>query len=316
MCGRLTPAVKPRAPGCKLAAPKPTGYHPWAFLLVFAWIMTRPINLFGLFPGLPLVGLGSFAVQTSIVFWITLTPRLHTMSSTSLNAGVSIFRTLHRIHRQLTDLNERLDRGPRQIRAIEANVKCNEDALEKIRDEARTLRMATDQKQLQLKASEDKIKDLRNKLNAASTNREYQALLDQIAADEMTNSVLTDEILEALEESDTFVKDIAKVDDTLAVARQKAEETRVEVSRQAPLLQADVDRLEVELHGAESNLPADIRDLYKRVVRQKGEDALAVINNQCCGGCNQHVLLNDCSQIMIGQPVACKTCGRLLYLPE
>ena len=36
-------------------------------LLMFAWKMTRPVNLFALCSGLPLVGLGSFAVQTSIV---------------------------------------------------------------------------------------------------------------------------------------------------------------------------------------------------------------------------------------------------------
>ena len=35
-------------------------------LLTFACKMTRPVNLFALYSGLPLVGLGSFAVQTSI----------------------------------------------------------------------------------------------------------------------------------------------------------------------------------------------------------------------------------------------------------
>ena len=33
---------------------------------MFAWIMTQQGNLFAPFSGLPLVGLGSFAVQTSI----------------------------------------------------------------------------------------------------------------------------------------------------------------------------------------------------------------------------------------------------------
>ena len=33
---------------------------------MFAWKMTRPVNLFALDSGLPLVGLGSFALQTSI----------------------------------------------------------------------------------------------------------------------------------------------------------------------------------------------------------------------------------------------------------
>ena len=88
------------------------------------------------------------------------------------------------------------------------------------------------------------------------------------------------------------------------------------MAKQEPALQADIARLEAELQQSEATLPDDIRELYRRIVRQKGEDALAVVENQCCGGCNQQVPLNMLSQIMLGQPVFCKTCGRLLYLPE
>lgn len=238
------------------------------------------------------------------------------MSSTTPNQGVSVLNTLHRIQRQLTDLRERLDRGPRRIAAADGNVKRNEEALEKARNESKVLRMAADNKQLQLKTGEQKIADLRAKLNAASSNREYQALLEQIAADEMANSVLTDEILEKMEESDAFVKNITDAETTLAAATKKADEVRVEVTEQEPLLKVDVERLEAELRPLESQLPGDILVLYRRIVRQKGENALAVVENQCCGGCHQQVPLNICSQIMIGQPVACKTCGRLLYMPE
>ena len=104
----------------------------------------------------------------------------------------------------------------------------------------------------------------------------------------------------------------------MAAARQKAEQVSSKVAGQEPSLRAEVAQLEkkTELRQAEAGLPGDTRELYHRIVRQKGEDALAVVENQCCGGCNQQVPLNLCSQIMLGQPVGCKTCGRLLYLPE
>jgi predicted nucleic acid-binding Zn-ribbon protein len=95
------------------------------------------------------------------------------MPSTTPNIGISLLRTLHRIHRQLTDLRERLDRGPRQIRAGETNVQHRETELAQTKTEAKAMRMAADQKQLQLKSGEDKVNDLRRKLNAASSNREY-----------------------------------------------------------------------------------------------------------------------------------------------
>ena len=43
-----------------------------------------------------------------------------------MTISADVLRELHRIHRQLADLRERLDRGPRQIRAREANVTQSE----------------------------------------------------------------------------------------------------------------------------------------------------------------------------------------------
>lgn len=232
------------------------------------------------------------------------------------NIGTSVLRTLHRIHRQLGDLKERLDRCPKQIRAAEANVQHREGLLSQTKAEAKTLRVAADQQQLQLKSGEDKVKDLKRKLNAASSNREYQALLEQVAADEMANSVLADEILEALEKIDAFQKNVAAAETGLVAARQRAAEVRTQAAEQEPKLSVEIARLEADLQQTEATLPAEIRELYRRVVRQKGEDALAVVENQCCGGCNQQVPLNVCGQIMLGQPAFCKTCGRLLYMPE
>jgi len=229
---------------------------------------------------------------------------------------VAVFRTLHRIHRQLTDLRERLARGPRQIRAAEAAVLQRQEALAKLQAEVKAHRMALDRKQLQLKSGEEKVKELKIKLNTAASNREYQALRDQIAADEMANSVLMDEILEAMERSDAYQKELVAAEAALAAARQKLNEIREETAHEEPRLRAEVEQLETELRQEEAFLSGEIQELYRRVVRQRGEDALAVVNDQCCSGCNQQVPINLCSQIMLGRPVACRTCGRLLYLPE
>ena len=140
------------------------------------------------------------------------------------------------------------------------------------------MRVAADQKQLQLKAGEQKIKDHRLKLNAAASNREYQILKEQIAADEMTNSVLEDEIIEALVKIDEFQAKVVAAEAALAAAREKARQVHEDVDRQQPLLQGDLRRLERELKECETSLPPTVREVYKRVVRQKGEDALACVD--------------------------------------
>ena len=235
---------------------------------------------------------------------------------TSPNVSTESLQTIHRIHRQLADLRERLERGPRQIRAGAAHVAHQQEQLAGAQAEAKSVLMAADAKQLQLKSGEVKIKDLQSKLNSASSNREYQVLKDHVAAEKMAGSVLDDEILEAWEKLEQCKAKIAATEADIEKAKQKVEKVSEEVGRQTPLIQGDINRLESELTEHEAVMPGDILELYSRVVRQRGEDALAAIEGETCSGCHQRTPLNVINEIMLDHPMFCKSCGRLLYMPE
>jgi uncharacterized protein len=132
----------------------------------------------------------------------------------------------------------------------------------------------------------------------------------------MANSVLMDEILEAMEKVQEYKDKTTQADAELAAAKQRVADIRAKIAAKEPELTADITRLEGELKTAEASLPPEIRDPYQRVVKHLGEDALAPLENQYCGGCNQQIPLNVYSQIMMNQPAFCKTCGRLLYVKE
>jgi predicted nucleic acid-binding Zn-ribbon protein len=229
-------------------------------------------------------------------------------------SNASVLRELHRIHIQLSDLRERRDRGPKQIKAHEVNVaKCDAEVT-RLKNEQKTARMAADQKQLQLKSGETKLLDLRVKLNQAKSNREYQALKDQIAADEMAGSVLQDEILEALEKIDESKKFIDEADLRLAKAKEEMARVQQSIRDQQGLIEGDYKRLEGELVESEKQLPLELRDTYQRMIRGKGADGMARMEDGTCEGCGKQVTLNMQSQLMLGKPVFCTACGRLLYV--
>jgi len=230
--------------------------------------------------------------------------------------NASALRELHRIHRQLTDLRERSERGPKQIRAREANLTRLNEELAKLQAEAKAARVKSDQKQLLLKSSEDKIENLKAKLNACGTNREYQALKDQIAADQMAGSVLADEILESLEKIDEFQKTVGEAQQKIAVAKEELAKVQETVRAQAEGLDSEIKRLEAELREAESVLPADFRQAYDRVVKSKQDDAMAEVQGNCCGGCCQQLTPNMLSELSMSHVVFCKNCGRVIYVPE
>jgi predicted nucleic acid-binding Zn-ribbon protein len=230
--------------------------------------------------------------------------------------SAAVLRELHRIHGQLADLRERLDRGPRQIKAREANVANFETTFAAAQDSVKQTKKSIDQKQLDLRASENKIADLKTKLNVCSSNKEYQALLEQIAASEMTNSVLADEILEAMEKADQLEVAVGTAKQHVEAARTELVKCRDAVTEESALVRGDIERLEGELVTAEKQLPVEIRDDYRRVIRGKGADGMAPIEDGVCQACGYTVTLNMQNEILMSKPVFCKSCGCLLYPQE
>jgi predicted nucleic acid-binding Zn-ribbon protein len=233
-----------------------------------------------------------------------------------MSVTAAALRELHQIHQRLADLRDRLERGPKQVRAREANVVQLEAKLTEAKDRAKQMQMALDRKQLDLKSGEQKVLDLRVKLNGANSNREYQAFLEQIAAAEMAGSVLSDEILEGMEKVDQLHLAAKEAEKNLAAGKQEFEKAKQTVQSSAATIRSDVAQLEAELAQAEKALPPDLKGDYERVVRSKGADSLAAADDGVCTGCGQQITLNMQNELKLSKLVFCRSCGRLLYLPE
>jgi predicted nucleic acid-binding Zn-ribbon protein len=177
-------------------------------------------------------------------------------------------------------------------------------------------KMANDERELQLKERENKIADLQSKLNSCNSNREYQALKEQIAADEQANSVLSDEILEGYDRIENEEQAAREIEEKLDKARSDLEALQSRVEAERGNLESELTRVQAELERAEGALPVDFKQDYDRMVRAHGEDALAPAEDEICQGCYQRITPQMFDQLRLGKPIFCKTCGRLLYLPE
>ena len=198
-----------------------------------------------------------------------------------MTVTAAALRDLHRIHRQLTDLRERLDRGPRQIKARQAGLnKLNEELLA-ARDAHIQAQKINDSKQLDLKTGEQRIVDLGVKLNSASSNKEYQTLLEQIEASKMAGSVLSDEILEGFDTVDELAKGVQQSQEHVAAGEAELKQTTTAVESSAESIRTDIARLGEELVGAEATLPSDLKPDYVRVVQKKRRRGIGRTRRRC-----------------------------------
>jgi len=230
-----------------------------------------------------------------------------------LAVSVDAIRSIHRMHRQLQDLQGRLAAGPRAIDASSKEHTAAVARLAEIQEKVKQARLAGDQKQLQLRSMEVRIQDTDAKRNAAKTNREYQLLGEQIAADTAAKGVLEDEIIECLERVDGLRASVPEAEEHVRTAHQALEELRRRVAGERGDLDAEVKRISADLARAEEGFPADLLETYRRVVKSKGADAMAVLEGVSCGGCYQQLPPNTVAELSTGKVVTCRSCGRLLY---
>jgi predicted nucleic acid-binding Zn-ribbon protein len=231
-----------------------------------------------------------------------------------MSTAASGLKHLHELQQRMRDVEDRLRRGPKQIEARRQQVEKRREELTARREQLKKLRMAADQKSLQLRTNEAKISDLRTRLNQCSSNREYDIIRSQIDADSMANSVLEDEILEALEKVDEMQRSIEHSDREVATAEREVERVRQEVSSAEPGLTRQAAELKAAIAEAERVLPATVMDNYRRLVQAHGADALAPVENRACTSCSTILSPQEVVNLNTGKLTFCRACGRLLYL--
>ncbi len=223
---------------------------------------------------------------------------------------------LHRLHQQITDLRDRLERGPRQLTAKGNELAGVKQVEADLKEQATQMQMKADEKQLTGREREASIEDLKTKLNACSSNEVYASLVKDIKSNQEAASQIDDQILELLEEIEELEQKMAEAVGHREEVSTSLAQVQGEVEQSQKQLGEELDRVQGELKETESQLPEDFKQDYNHMAETRGEGALAQVDNECCSGCHQRITPQMINELYLSKPVFCKSCGCLLYLPE
>jgi predicted nucleic acid-binding Zn-ribbon protein len=228
----------------------------------------------------------------------------------------TILREIHRLRRHAKDLQSEIERGPRLQRGQQAKVSKQEDSVREAHDTLKRLKMTSHEKEGQLKATLQQIGKHERQLNEAGSKKEYDALKNEIAADKKKCQELEDEILGCMAEIEERTAQLPALDQ--AVQQAKAEYTDFEKSSHGRIqsLTEQLNETVRQIKEVESTLPVDVRPQYDRLVGARGEDAMAAVEHRTCMACYTEITAQSYNDLMLSQFVFCKSCGRVLYLPD
>jgi predicted nucleic acid-binding Zn-ribbon protein len=232
-------------------------------------------------------------------------------------AAADCLRDLHVLHQRAKAIRDRLVSGPKTLAARQAALSTRQADLEKARKALQDAKVQVKKNEHAIQAIDAKTDDLRIKLNQVKKNEEYKALQNQIAHDQNAKGKLEEEILLAYDAIEAQAAALAQLEAETQAFADEVTALKSQIDSQAESQKTQLQEIEGAIREAETAIPEDLRERYRRIVRQFGADALAAVEDGACLGCYTSVTTQCLNELINGHNlVFCKSCGRLLYLGE
>lgn len=227
-----------------------------------------------------------------------------------------ILREIHRLRKKAKELGSRVDQGPKQLQNQKDKVARQEQLLKQAQDELKQAKVKSHEKEGSLKIIDDQIKKYERQLNDIMSKKEYDALKHELAHAREQMGKLEDEIFSTLTDIEERAAKIPELEKNLKESRTQAEQfSRDYESRMADLASQHKEVL-AKLAEVEATLPDDNKVQYDRLIRIMGPDALAAVEGRTCAACYTEITPQNHNDLSRSLFVLCKSCGRMLYLPE
>ncbi|GIW89303.1 MAG: hypothetical protein KatS3mg108_3627 [Isosphaeraceae bacterium] len=226
-------------------------------------------------------------------------------------------RELHALHLRAKAIRDRLASGPKTLAARRAALAQRQAELAAAREAIKRARAEIKNKEVQAVAMHARSDDLRAKLNTIKKQAEYDALRNEIAHNNLAVSKLEEEILDLMQKLETDEAALGSLEHDVAQLTQDVARLESTIQSQSAEAQAQLAELEAAITAAEAIIPDDLRDRYRRVLKQRGADAMAPVEDGACHGCFVAITAQAQNDLINAETlVFCQICGRILYSAE
>ncbi|MFB3905025.1 MAG: zinc ribbon domain-containing protein [Acidobacteriota bacterium] len=238
------------------------------------------------------------------------------MEAKIANADLQSLVQLQDLDLALKQLREKVRRVPVELSALEQDLaecrKLYESVLKNQEEGDRQRR----QMESEVETFRQRLSKYRDQLMSVKTNKEYQAMLAEIANCEREISAKEDQILERMMLTDEWNEKQRAAKKELDAREKEIRAKRQELEAFRTQSESELSQLEGRRTVLRQSLAPELVELYERIATVRHGVAVAPALDQSCQGCHVRLrpqLFNEVKTNL--QIIRCESCSRILYYP-
>ena len=227
-----------------------------------------------------------------------------------------LMREIHRLRKFARDLKEQIDRAPLQLKAQQAKVARQQEALNSNAEAIKKLKVTLHEKEVTLKTTHGQIAKHQKQLNEAGV----QERIRRAANGNRQRPRKVYAVGRRKPRRDGRERRTHRQDSRIGKSRQSGERSLRPVRERigiAPGVAQATDRRDAsQAERGRGERPDQRASVFDRIVKGKGADAFAPVVDRGCGACRTEIIAQQYNELLMGAFVVCKMCGRICTCPN
>jgi predicted nucleic acid-binding Zn-ribbon protein len=233
--------------------------------------------------------------------------------------------SLFQVDRRLRSLRARVDSAETYVGIQQRQLQTLQDRRDELLTRKRQRQAHIGNLESEAAAVDERTERLREDLNAASTTRQYHAVLNEVNSLKDKRREIDEQTLVEMSGVEEIEAEVAELDAKIEERTKVLEAAETELSSRREEIKESLAELEVERAQKSTGIPLDVQSLFDGLADDFEGEAMASIElidkrrrEYACDTCNVHLPFDVVSRVT-GRPdeiVQCQGCLRILYASQ
>lgn len=221
---------------------------------------------------------------------------------------------LQKIELRIDKYKEKMEELPRRLHELNEELKSGREMLKEEEQRNEQLQHIKREKEKELEEENERVKKMEARLKQIKTNRQYQALLKEIAENKSFIQKLEEDLLKIMGEAEEAQR---RLDSLKAEWLKKQEEMEKEIQGIKKEMKEIEKLLKEETNQKDkliSHIRSDILKKFNLIRSRRNGIAIVPTRNGACGGCYIDIPPQLFNEILKnGSLITCPNCHRILF---